>query len=126
MASRLTFDLMPEEMPAKSRRVLDAAFRSLRNVLDVAQGGVKMREQFRCVDTVVDMAALPVSVAVDGLKAPPLALLVLRATEQRSSTGYVFTGIGVQWEWRSGALLIHGLTDLDGATRYAVTFAVME
>jgi hypothetical protein len=128
--SRLTFDPIPEGNDAKwverLRRVLEASFGSIRTVLDAAQGGIRMREQFRCIDTVIDMAALPVSVAVEGLKAPPLAVLVLRATEQRSSTGYVFTGIGVQWEWRGGAVLVHAIDGLAASTRYDATFAVME
>jgi hypothetical protein len=124
--SRLTFDLMPEEMPARSRRVLDAAFRSLRNVLDVAQGGVRMREQFRCVDTVIDTGELPVSITVEGIKSPPLSVLLLRATEQRSGSGLIVSGTGVIWEWRSGALLIHTVDGLGASTRYDVTLAVME
>jgi hypothetical protein len=121
--SRLIFDLMPEEMPQKSRRVLDAAFRSIRNVLDV---GIRMREQFRCVDAVIDTAAFPTSIRVPGLRTAPLGVLLLRATEQRSSSGHVISSAGVLWEWRGGALLIQSIDILSSATRYDVTLAVLE
>lgn len=122
MPSRLDFDIMPQELPAKSRRVLDAAFRSLRSILD---NGIRMREQFRCVDAVIDTARLPVSVAVD-TTAPPLSVSLLRAVVQRSTSGAVISHARVTWEWRSGAVLIHAIDGLAASTRYDVTLAVME
>jgi hypothetical protein len=128
--SRLTFDPIPEgndpKWSERLKRVLEASFSSIRTVLDSAQGGIRMREQFRCIDTVVDMSGLPVSITVEGLKSPPLAVLLLGAAVQRTGTGQVISGGAVTWEWRSGAVLVHAIDGLAASTRYDATFAVME
>jgi hypothetical protein len=123
MTSRLRFDLMPDELPEKAKRILDEAFRSIRSVLDVDQGGVRMREQFRTIDTVIDTARLPVPVKC---ATKPLGVLLVGATVQRTGTGEVISGGAVTWSWRGGGLLIHDVDGLAAATRYDATIAVME
>lgn len=126
--SRLSFDVMPEEMPERSRRVLDASFRTLRNVLDAAQGGVLLREQFAgIVDVVIDTAALPVTVKVPRrMTRPPLGVRLIGATVQRTSTGRVLSGLPVEWEWRAGAVVIHSISGLAATTRYDAVIALEE
>lgn len=128
MTSRLDFDLVPQgDVPDRTRRVLDRAFRSIRNVLDAAHGGVKLREQFAgVVDVVIDTARYPIPVTIPGVKAPPLGVLLLRAIVQRGGTGRAFSGNAIDWEWRGGGLLIHSVTGLAASTRYDATLAVME
>jgi hypothetical protein len=129
VSGRLVFDPVPEEdVPAPLRRVLDRALRSIRSVLDGAQGGINVREQFGgVVQTVIDTAAFPVRVAVPArIKAAPLAVLLLRATPQRSASSLTFTGKGVSWEWRAGALLIHSVDGFALNARYDTTLLVLE
>jgi hypothetical protein len=123
MTSRLRFDLMPDELPEKAKRVLDEAFRSIRSVLDATQGGIRMREQFTVIDTVIDTARLPVPVKCG---ARPLGVLLVGATVQRTGTGQVISGGAVTWSWRGGGLLIHDVDGLAASTRYDATIAVME
>ncbi|UJR78930.1 hypothetical protein [Sandaracinus amylolyticus] len=121
--SRLRFDPMPEKYE-RARKVVDESFRSLREVLD---RGFRWREQVGgVVDTVIDTDQLPVLIDVPGVKTKPLAVFLLRAVPQRTSDGKVITSPAVQWEWRSGALLVHSVDGLAASTRYNATIAVME
>lgn len=126
--SRLSFDVMPEEMPEQSRRILDASFRDIRNVLDAAQGGLRLREQFAgVIDCVIDTAILPVTIAAPRrMTRPPLGVRLISATVQRTSTGRVLSGGQVDWEWRAGAVVIHSITGLAATTRYDAVIALEE
>lgn len=134
MTSRLTFDAVPgtkgqppdDDWAEKLRRVLDASFRSIRSVLDVASGGLRLRESTRVVDCVIDTAAYPVAVKVPGLRTPPLSVLMLRATNQRTTTGRSASGMYVDWQWRGGGLLVHAVDGLSASTRYDCVIAVLE
>lgn len=121
--SRLRFDLLPDTYD-RAKKVVDESFRVIREVLD---GGWRWREQVRgVVTTVVDTAQLPVQVAVPAVVTSPTAVLLLSAVPQRSASGQVISSAAVTWEWRSGALLIHSIDGLAGATRYNAVLAVME
>jgi hypothetical protein len=128
--SRVVFDVVPDgEWTEKTRRVLDACFRALRSVLDVANGGIRMREQFRCIDCVIDTGTVPYAkVSVSGLKASPLAVWMLNAQTQRGTASHneSLSSLGVRWEWRGGQILIHGVTNLTATTRYDCVIAVLE
>lgn len=134
MTSRLTFDAVPEAKGAldrawaeKLRLVLDASFRSIRSVLDVASGGLRLRESVRCVDCVIDTGRTPHAiVAVDGMKKPPIGVLLLRARNQRTATGQCATGNALSWEFRGASVLIHAATGLSASTRYDCVIAVLE
>ncbi len=128
MTSRLVFDAIPAgEWGEKTRTVLGAAFRSLQSVLDSARGGLRMREQLRVVDCVIDTATVPYArVTVLGANAPPLGVLLISARVQRSTSGRVLTSATVDWEWRGGGILIYGVAGLAAATRYDCVIAVLE
>jgi len=126
MTNRLIFDPIPKETSRPLREVLERALESIRSVLDVSQGGLRVRESIRVIDCVIDTGATPTAILkVPGLKTPPLAVLLLRATNQRTATGQSASGFGVQWEWR-GALLIHSVDGLSASTRYDCALAVLE
>ncbi len=127
--SRVVFDVVPDgEWTEKTRRVLDACFRALRSVLDVANGGIRMREQFRCIDCVVDTGTVPYAkVSVAGLKVSPLAVWMLSARTQRGASAHeTLSSLAMRWEWRGGQILIHGVGNLSATTRYYCVIAVLE
>ena len=131
MTSRLVFDQLPEGEPTiewarKLRRVLDASFRSLRSVLDVAGGGIRMRESFRVIDCVIDTARTPHAIVAVDVKRPPVGVMLLRARNQRTATGQCATGNALSWEFRGASVLIHAATGLSASTRYDCVIAVLE
>lgn len=125
---RLVFDVVPEgDWTDKTRRVVDASFRALRSVLDAAHGGIRMREQFRCIDCVLDTTSEPFArVSVPGLTRAPLGVFLLRATKQTRGDGVVISAPSVAWDWRGGQLIIASVTNLAAATRYNAVIAVLE
>lgn len=116
----------PEEM----RKAQDEINRGVRDVLDGGYGGIRVSEQFsRILETVIDTGRFPITVSNDALKglaAPPLGLLLLRATVQRTTSGRNLSGGTVDWEWRDGALVLHAVSGLAATTRYNATLLVME
>jgi hypothetical protein len=114
------------EIPAQweaARRVLAERLDDVVRVLDKA---FKAREQFRDVKEVeVDTGVMPVDVAVAG-NAPPLAVLVLRATPSARGSASVISNPAVTWEWRDGAVRISAIGTLAASTRYLVTLALVE
>jgi hypothetical protein len=122
--SRLVFDPLPADTVAPLRRVLDAAMRSIREILE---GGWRWREQVQHVKTVTLAGDdLPLSLAFDGLLSPPVCVLMLSAVEADSGTGIVISGGAVTWSFANGAVVLSGLSEITGATRYQVTLAAME
>lgn len=121
--SRLIFDELPETYEA-AKAVLNASFRSLREVLE---HGFRAKEQLsRTVEVVIDTSDLPLPVEVDGMKNPPMCVLVLRALEQGADAPIVISCPAVSWEWRAGRVIIHAVGTLAAATRYNAVLAVME
>ena len=118
--SRLRFDVMPAEW-AKAREVVDAALRTVREVLD---GGWRWREQTRVLACELDTGALPLT--LQAVPRRPVTVSVLSVTERRNASEQIVSGCAVLWSWRAGTLVIHSVQNLDPSTRYDAVFAVME
>ena len=120
--SRLRFDVLPTEWSA-ARATVDAAFRSLREVLD---GGWRWSEQTRVVSVVIDTAEFPAVFEVRGLKSRPSCVAILSAVERGDASGAVISFPTILWSWRAGVIAIAGVDPLDASTRYDCVIAVME
>jgi hypothetical protein len=114
------------EIPAAWEEARRALAERLGDIASVLDKGFKAREQFREVKEVeVDTGALPLDVFVAG-NAPPLAVLVLRATPSERGSASVISNPAVTWEWTGTALRISAIGTLAASTRYLVTLALVE
>jgi hypothetical protein len=99
----------------------------LREVREILNGGLRLRDQVRVVrDVVIDTAVLPVSIEVPaGLR--PIGVVLVRAVEQGTADGQVISGGAVTWDAQGiGSIRIHVVDALAASTRYDAVIAVVE
>lgn len=110
---------VPRDSWASAWRVVDEALRSMRDALE------RIQSKETRVATVIDTAALPVEILIDGVVSP-IEVRLMRAVVQRSTTGAAITSSRLTWTWRGGQLIISAAPDLAATTRYDCVLAVME